>query len=408
MVFDPGGPGVSGVDFVAASQASFGTALRDVYDVVGLDPRGVGSSTAVRCGPGSDLTALVEGDPAPDTTAERSRSDQLMRQLGRSCLENSGALVRHVSTREVAKDLDILRAALGDIHLTYFGASYGTAIGAAYADLFPTRVGRMVLDGAMDPASSTLELNLVQAHGFEVALRAYVGACVARGRCFLGGSVDQGVQRIADFLAAVDRSPLKGSARRSVSEGDATYGVWQALYDRRLWPALDQGLQLGFRGDGRVLLALADQYLHRNTDGTFRDNTFEAFYAVSCLDRDDGLAPSQVPTYLPRFEKASPTFGAAFAYSTTGCDLWPVHSGRQPRPVHAVGSPPILVVGTTRDPATPLVWAQALAEELPRGVLVTRDGDGHTGYRRGSSCVDNTVEGYLVSGTVPRHDVSCR
>jgi pimeloyl-ACP methyl ester carboxylesterase len=408
MVVDPGGPGVSGRDYAAGAQEAFGASLRDVYDIVGLDPRGVAGSTAITCGSSSDLNALVESDPDPDTAAERSHSDQLMRDLGRSCLEHSGALTRHVSTEEVARDLDILRAVLGDTYLTYFGASYGTAIGAAYADLFPRRVGRMVLDGAVDPASSTLDVNLVQAHGFEVALRAYVAACVARGHCFLGNSVDQGVRRIAAFLAAVEKSPIRGTARRRVTAGDASYGVWQALYDKRLWPILDQGLQLAFRGDGRLLLSLADLYLHRNADGAFTDNTFEAFFAISCLDHDDGLAPSQVSKYLPRFEKASPTFGASFAYSTTGCALWPVHSGRQPAPVHATGSPPILVVGTTRDPATPLVWARALAKELPRGVLVTRDGDGHTGYRRGSSCVDSTVEAYLVSGTVPRHDVSCR
>jgi pimeloyl-ACP methyl ester carboxylesterase len=407
MVINPGGPGASGLDYAAGARTTFGAALRRVYDVVGFDPRGVGESTPLECGSDQQLNALVESDPDPDTAAERRTSDGLLRDVGRSCLADSGALARHVSTVEVAKDLDVLRAALGDKKLTYFGASYGTSIGATYADLFPRRIARMVLDGAIDPASSSVEVSRVQAHGFEVALRAYVGACVDRGHCFLGSTVDQGTGRIRTFLDSVEATPLKTKSGRAVTIGDAVYGVWYPLYDKSAWPVLDRELQTAFDGDGSLLMTVADAYLHRDTRGKYLDNSLEAYYAVSCLDRDDGLPSSQVARYLPRFERASPTFGRIFAYSIAACDVWPIHSGRSPGPVRATGSPPIMVVGTTRDPATPLVWARALARQLPRGVLVTRDGDGHTGYGQGSTCVDDTIEHYLVSGTVPRQDVRC-
>ncbi len=408
MVVNPGGPGASGVDYASSAASQYGVALRRVFDVVGFDPRGVGDSAPVECATDRELDRFVSGDPDPETAAERATADRLVRDLGEGCLRRSGAITRHMSTVEVARDLDVLRAALGDQRLTYFGASYGTAIGARYADLFPGRVGRMVLDGALDPAASTVEVNLVQARGFERALRAYVGACVARGGCFLGGSVDEGTARVARFLRQVESTPLRTTAGAEVTAGTAVYGIWYPLYDQASWPILDQALRNGFGGDGSLLRTIADAYLHRNPDGSYADNSLEAYYAVTCLDRDDGVPSDQVGRYLPRFEQASPTFGAIFAYSLSACESWPVRSGREPRPLRVTDVPPVLVVGTTRDPATPLVWAQALTRQLRGSVLVRRDGDGHTGYGRGSACTDRTVEAYLVAGTVPPGEVDCR
>lgn len=407
LVVNPGGPGASGVDYASGAASVFGAELRRAYDVVGFDPRGVGESTPVQCGSDEQLNALVESDPDPETAVERATVDSLVRGLGTSCLQDSGDLARHVSTVEVARDLDVLRAVLGDSRLGFFGASYGTFIGATYADLFPRRVGRMVLDGAVNPASSTVELGLVQSRGFEVALRAYVGACVQQRECFLGSTVATGVRRVGDLLQQTERTPLAASQGREVTGGEAFYGLIYPLYDTSTWPVLDQVLEKALDGDGSLLLTVADAYLRRDSKERYANNSFEAFNAVTCLDRDDGVPSSQVPRYLARFEEASPTFGRIFAAGISTCSVWPIHSGRRPAPVRAPGSPPVLVVGTTRDPATPLVWARALADQLPRGVLVTRDGDGHTGYGRGSRCVDETVERYLVSGTVPRRDVSC-
>jgi pimeloyl-ACP methyl ester carboxylesterase len=406
LVVNPGGPGASGVDYAARGASSFGPELLSSFDIVGFDPRGVGLSTPLRCEGTRALDTLIASDPDPDTPAETAYSDGLLQRLGRDCLKESGALVRHMSTVEVAKDLDVLRAALGDRRLSFFGASYGTFIGATYAQLFPGHVGRMVLDGALDPSLSTLQLSLVQAKGFEVALRAYVGACVGRGGCFLGGSVDAGTRRIREFLDAVEKQPLPGSGGRDLEVGNALVGIWLPLYYKSYWPILDSALKAAFDGDGAQLLMLADAYVSRGRDG-YKGNGIEALYAVNCLDHDDGIASSDLAPYEPRFLKASPTFGRVFAYGLTACESWPVHTGRAGEPIEAKGAPPILVVGTTRDPATPLVWAESLAEQLDSGVLVKRDGDGHTGYRAGNRCVDSTVEAYLVQGKVPTAEVDC-
>ena len=406
MVVNPGGPGASGVDYAANAEAYFGSELRQAFDIVGFDPRGVGESTPIDCAPDADIDAFVASDPDPDTAAEIRRSDRLLSEFGKGCVQRSGKLASHVSTLEAAKDIDVLREVLGDSKLTYFGASYGTFLGATYAEEFPKRVGRMVLDGAIDPSMPTLDRNLVQARGFEVALRAYVGRCVDAGGCFLGSTVDKGTRRIRQFLDSVEARPIPGSDGRELTAGNGVLGVWAPLYNKDYWGLLDTSLKAAFAGNGAPLMALSDAYTSRGPSG-YLDNSLEALYAVNCLDNDDAVAPSEVPAYVRRFEKVSPTFGAIFAFSLSSCDSWPIHTGTVPAPMEAAGAAPIMVIGTTRDPATPLSWAQALASQLESGVLVKRDGDGHTGYGAGNSCVDKTVESYLVSGKVPSAQVDC-
>ena len=406
LVVNPGGPGGSGVDYAANTSAYFGSELQQAFDIVGFDPRGVGESTPVQCLPDNQLDTFVATDPDPDSTGEIKASDRMLKAFGAGCVQRSGDLAKHISTVEAAKDMDVLRAVLGDAKLTYFGASYGTFLGATYADLFPKRVGRMVLDGAIDPSLSTLKLNLVQAHGFEVALRAYVGHCVDSGGCFLGSTVDEGTRRIRQFLDDVEKKPISGSDGRQLTAGNAVLGVWAPLYNKDYWGLLDNALRAALGGNGAQLMALSDAYTSRGPGG-YADNSLEALYAVNCLDHDDSIPSLKVPSYIPRFEKASPTFGAIFAFGLSTCSQWPIHTGRVPEPIHATGAAPILVVGTTRDPATPLSWARALASQLDHGILVKRDGDGHTGYNAGNPCVDHTVESYLVSGKVPDGEVDC-
>jgi len=406
LVVNPGGPGGSGVDYAARATTYFGDQVRAAFDIVGFDPRGVGTSTPVNCLPDSELDVMVASDPDPDTSAEVAESDRLIRQLGEGCIRNSGDLARHVSTEEAARDIDILRAVLGQSRLAFFGASYGTYLGATYADLFPDRVGRMVLDGAVDPTASSVEMALVQAHGFEVALRSYVTDCVSRGGCYLGQTVDAGMQRIRDFLTSTDQHPLPGDGTRLLTEGEAVLGIWAPLYNRSYWPALDAALGEALRGNGRTLLSFADQYIGRGPSG-YVDNSAEALYAVNCLDPHQNVSEAKVKALEPRFRKSSPTFGRVFDAGLTACNEWPAKPIGHQHALHAKGAPPILVIGTTRDPATPLRWAHALAGQLDSGVLVTRNGDGHTGYRAGNPCVDDTVERYLVSGVVPDSTVHC-
>lgn len=408
LVVNPGGPGGSGVDYAAAGSLQFGAPLSDRYDIVGFDPRGVGRSDPLDCAGTAQTDALIASDPDPDTPAEVSRMDRLIGDYGKGCLKNSGALTRHVSTEEVARDMDILRAGLGEKKLDYLGASYGTYLGATYANLFPDRVGRFVLDGALDPALSNLKLSLVQAHGFEVALRSYIADCVASSACVLGDSVEAGVARVQQLLADLDARPLPtDDPNRPLTEGLGMLGIWMPLYAKSYWPTLTSALTRAIsNGDGSGLLGLADIYTSRGAE-KYTDNSMAALYAVNCLDHGDYVRSSQVPRYLPRFEKASPTFGRAFAYGLSACSTWPVHSDKMPEALHAAGAPPIVVIGTTRDPATPLTWARALARELDSGRLITRDGDGHTAFQRGNACVDDAVESWLLDGKVPAANLRC-
>jgi pimeloyl-ACP methyl ester carboxylesterase len=406
LVINPGGPGGSGVSFASYGALQFGDVLADHFDIVGFDPRGVANSDPLHCGTTQQLDALLGFDPDPDTAAERAEIDRLTRQLGQGCLTRSGELARHMSTVEAAKDMDILRAALGEAKLDYLGSSYGTFLGATYANLFPHHVGRFVLDGAIDPALSNEQAALGQAGGFETALRAYLQNCIDQGSCFLGSTVDAASHRIRSFLDGLGQHPLQTGASRKLTDGWGTLGIFYPLYVREYWPQLTAALKAAFAGDGSKLLDLADSYASRGTDG-YDDNSMEALYAVNCLDHDDYIATEDVPSHFAEFEKVSPTFGRFFAFGLSTCSAWPVRSGAHTVALHAAGAPPIVVVGTTRDPATPLRWAQGLARELDSGRLVTRNGDGHTGFRRGNSCVDNAVQDWLVSGKVPRANLKC-
>jgi pimeloyl-ACP methyl ester carboxylesterase len=258
LVVNPGGPGASGVDYAARHEMFFGDEVRAAFDIVGFDPRGVGGSTPVDCLTDPAMDAFVAADPDPDDPAELRAAQDLMRDFGQGCLDRSGDLAAHVSTVEAARDMDVLRGVLDQEQLAYFGASYGTYLGATYADLFPSRVGRLVLDGAVDPSLGSVEMGLVQAEGFEVALRAYVADCVEERDCYLGSSIDEGVARIGSFLESLDAEPIPGDDDRELTEGLAVFGIWAPLYSRQSWPALDVALGQALDGEGAALLALAD------------------------------------------------------------------------------------------------------------------------------------------------------
>jgi pimeloyl-ACP methyl ester carboxylesterase len=411
LLVNPGGPGVPGTTEAANASAYFRDPLLRYFDIVGFDPRGTGASSPVDCLSDTQLDAYLAEDPEPDTRAQERDYVRSARDLGRGCERLSGELASHISTVEAARDMDVLRASLGDQVMTYLGSSYGTQLGATYAELFPDRVGRFVLDGAVDPTLGNRDEALTQAGGFETALRSYVQNCVdTSDSCYLGGSVDEGMQRIRDFLDQVETRPLPTDDDRDLTQGLAVYGIVTPLYNRSLWILLSQALRAALGGDGSGLLRLADLYASRNSDGTYADNSMEAFAAISCLDDPTGIRPGQVEREIPEFEKVSPTFGRTFAWGLVGCRNWPPAANAPSSPplaVDAAGAAPIVVIGTTRDPATPMAWAEALAEQLDSGVLVKRDGDGHTGYNSGNSCVDGAVESYLIEGDVPADGLSC-
>ena len=408
LVVNPGGPGASGVDLVAEhAERVASPAVRERLDVVGFDPRGVGASDPVDCLDDREMDRFLARSPDPEDAGGLEAARGAADAFAAGCAADAGPLLANVDTPSVARDLDVLRAALGQDQLHYLGRSYGTLLGATYADLFPQRAGRMVLDGALDPALSHDELALGQAEGLERALRRYVTDCLGRRDCPLRGSTEDGLAQVRSVVEAARERPLRtGDAARPLTASLAFYGLVAPLYDDDSWPALDGALEAALAGDGSVLLGLADLYAGRDADGTYRSNLLEGFTAVNCLDYpvDGGL--EEMRATARRLREASPTFGDALAYGELMCSRWPAPAARQPSPVSPEGAPPVLVVGTTGDPVTPYPWSVALADQLD-AALLTWEGEGHTAYRRGSRCIDAAVDRYLLDGVLPGEGATC-
>lgn len=407
LVVNPGGPGAPGTSYAAAASRVFREPLRQSFDIVGFDPRGTGGSAPVDCLSDTELDAYMASDPTPDTPAEEADYRESVLSLGASCEAGSGPALGHVTTIEAARDMDVLRSALGEETLTYLGASYGTKLGATYAELFPERVGRFVLDGAVDVSLDSTTMAIDQATGFETALRAYVQNCLdSTDNCFLGDSVEEGLETITGLLSSIEEEPLPAGDRQ-LTVGNAFYGIVTPLYNRDYWFLLSTALASALEGKGSALMQLSDAYASRNPDGSFADNSMEANYAINCLDDPSSVPFAKVPSLFAAFEQASPTFGRTFAWAMTSCRGVAVESSEKPLEIRGEGAAPILVLGTTRDPATPMKWAEALSAQLESGVLVERDGDGHTAYNQGNACIDTIVEDYLIEEVVPDDPSRC-
>ncbi|SDH98325.1 alpha/beta hydrolase fold [Sinosporangium album] len=409
IVVNPGGPGGSGVQYARAARSVLSDEVRQRFDVVGFDPRGVGESAPVRCLSPRELDAYLSLDNTPDKPEEVKAYEEGAKRFAAGCESESARLLPYVGTVNVARDMDRLREALGDKGLTYLGKSYGTMIGAVYADLFPTKVRALVLDGAVDPSLSSMDVNLTQAKGFETAYRAFLQDCLGHADCpFRGRTVDEAMKELTELLRRTDTTPLRNSSGdgRHITEPWVTLGILTPLYDRRSWPTLRQALSDALRGDGTTLLRMADVLVDRRRDGTYSNQT-ESNMAVNCVD-------SPYPTSLSAFTKAAgeaakaaPHFGPQVMWGSLPCAFWPVPADKRIAHLSAKGAPPILVIGTYRDPATPYSWAQSLAKQLSSGVLLSYDGDGHTAYYTGSSCVDDAVDRYLISLKPPAPGTVC-
>jgi pimeloyl-ACP methyl ester carboxylesterase len=410
LLVNPGGPGGSGYDFILDS-VDYATSerLQRSYDIVGFDPRGVGLSTPVTCYDDPAyldhfLYDIVPGQVGTDewiTNVEAVNAD-----LGAQCLKFTGPELGFVDTVSAARDLDLLRAVLGDEKLNYLGYSYGTFLGATYADLYPQKTGRLVLDGAIDPATTDFDVTRTQAKGFDSALAAYLADCVTDDDCPFS-SVQQGLTRIAQLFAQMDESPLAGDDGRQFGVNAMFWATILPLYNQDNWPYLDQLFTDLLQGDTRVGFLLADSYNERNEDGTFGSNSTEAFLSINCLDYQGGSDVATMRAEAAQLAAEAPVFGPWMAYGGTTCAKWPFAPTRDREAITAPGSADILVVGTTNDPATPYVWAQALADELENGHLITYTGEGHTAYNKSNACVDDAVDAFFLDGTVPDTDPDC-
>ena len=406
LVTNPGGPGASGVEFVQSGAAYvFDGDLRSAYDIVGFDPRGVGESTAVTCVDDAGMDAYLYDLP----TAERgsaewqAEGEERDRAFADACEENTGELLEFVTTEQSARDLDLIRGVLGEAELRYLGFSYGTFLGATYAGLFPDRAGSLVLDAAMDPSVSGAMVGASQAVGFENAIRAYLEDCGDTGQCPFTGTVDDGMADLGALLASLDRSPLTGSDGRRLGVDTMVTAIISSLYTPAYWPDLTAALVGVQQGDASGAFELADMYNER-VDGRYTSNLTEAFEAYNCMDfpaatdeeaaEAESLIDEQAPTIAP------------FWTGTDLCEQWPYEPTGTREKITADGAAPIVVVGTTGDPATPYEWAQSLADQLSSGTLVTYEGEGHGGYGS-SDCVDEAVGAFFLEGTVPEDGLTC-
>jgi pimeloyl-ACP methyl ester carboxylesterase len=409
LVVNPGGPGGSGVQYAMEATSQVSAPVRARFDVVGFDPRGVGGSIpALHCLSDPQLDKYFATSDSPTTTQQFSTLISQSKLFVQGCRQHSGALLRYVATPNAARDMDVLRQALGDRKLTYLGKSYGTYLGTWYAQLFPSHVRALVLDGAVDPGESGFGLNQVQAQGFEVALHSFTANCIQMSNCPLGhgGTVDAAIGRLQKLLNQAAAHPLQSSIAGQPANGAMLLnGVALSLYDKSFWQYLREGLAAAYQGNGTGMVALADALVERNQNGHY-SNLNAAETAVDCIDRPWPKPLSKWRSAAASAVKTSPQFGAAIMWSSLPCAYWPVPAIKQIK-MRAAGAPPILVVGTTRDPATPFRWAQALSSDLSSGVLLGWNGDGHTAYMQGSSCVDSAVDNYLINLVPPRSGTMC-
>jgi pimeloyl-ACP methyl ester carboxylesterase len=406
LLVNPGGPGASGIGYAEMARSKISATARKHYDIVGFDPRGVGESAPIRCLSDAEMDTFTAQDGSPDNSAEESQLVRLAKLLGNRCAAANGGLLAHVGTRDTARDLDVLRGVLGDHKLNFLGKSYGTYLGAIYAELFPQRVGRLVLDGVVDPAADAAALARSQALGFERALASFVDDCLPRSNCPLSGDRASALAQVSAILDAADRTPLRAS--RPVTQSLALLGMAYSMYDPALWVLLRQALAQAINGQGSLLLLMADFYLERNSKGHYTSNSNDALYAVTCLDRPETSDLAVLRARAKELSAAAPRFGAYIAWGFLPCAFWPTPPEGGAAPIRAAGAAPILVVGTTRDPATPYAFARNLAAELESARLLTYDGDGHTAYEEGSDCIDHAVDAYLVEGKLPAEGTRCR
>ncbi|MFG1948896.1 alpha/beta hydrolase [Nonomuraea sp. NPDC048826] len=392
LVFNFGGPGGSGVDMLPMTQRAF-AGLASGYDLVSFDPRGVERSAGVKCGGKvEELMGMTAGEDA----------DKLAREFAAACEKDSGKVLAHVGTVNAAQDLDRIRVALGEGKLNYFGLSYGTHLGSVYATKFPDKVGRFVLDAAYDPNVTFEQRTLTQIKGFAQAFDAFTEHCLKLD-CHLGASPAAVRETVEGLMEDLEAEPLKVGDRQ-LTYGLAQLAVITPLYAKATWPLLEEGVATAVKGDGKLLLALADSYTGRRPDGTY-STAMTSLQAITCADTSERPTAADTAATNEKVEKIFPVMAADGA--SPACAHWPAEGDDEAKRIDATGSAPIVVIGGKGDPATPYAWAESLTARLKTGVLVTYEGEGHGAYLSGSSCVLRTVDAYLLRGEVPGADVSC-
>ena len=409
LLLNPGGPGGSGAEHVAAyGSMTISSTVRKQYDLIGFDPRGVKDSDGVQCLDDAETDEMLSTD-IPDTEEGKKKAKEWADKLAKACKAKSSDRIQYVDTYSAARDMDVIRAAVESEKLDYLGFSYGTYLGATYAEMYPERTGHLILDGAMDPALTTNEIVAGQAAGFEQAIKDFVTWCQnERGTCPLTGSVDEGIQQLRDFMTNAGKNPIPTASGRKLNETLASTAILTALYSNETWEYVALGIESAKSNNSAdVLLMLADLANEREEDGSFKSNSTFANVAVNCLDHIGVTDEKWLKAEGERLAKKYPTFGPSLGTEEDGCANWPAKPVRYPEEIHAKGSSTIVVIGTTHDPATPYAWAESLNKQLDNSVLLTWEGFGHTAYSRSGGCIEEMVDAYLLEDKVPDDGAKC-
>lgn len=413
LFFNLGGPGGGAVDSISAVVENILSGeLVQSFQIVALDPRGVGASTPIVCL--TDEERDFENEREDDLSALSTEelvafADQEFADYGNKCLEKNGEVLGYVDSDSATRDFDMMRALLGQEKLDYIGFSYGTVIGAYYAELFPDTVGRLVLDGAVDPALNINELSAAQLEGMENSLYHWIEQCQEGNKCPLSGDLESGKQQMIEFFEDLAEEPLPtGDPERPVNSVLAYTAVIGSLYSTENYGLLQQAMSLAEMGDGTMLLFLADYFNSRGDDGVYIDNSSDAFTAINALDYLPVGTPEEWEIESADLAERFPVLGGDFGFASAGLEAWPVQTRVARHRITAPGVPEILVIGTTNDPATPYSMAQTLAADLESGVLMTVEGWNHTAYSKyADKCVVNAVDRFLLDGTVPDEGTVC-
>ena len=401
LIVNPGGPGGSGVDYAYAAEYIFSPAILDRYDIVGFDPRGVSRSAPIRCLSDKELDTNNNSDSKPDNEAEFQQILEDTKKYVENCKDKNRYLTSY-STANVARDLDILRETLGDKQLNYMGKSYGTYLGTLFAQFFPEKVGRVVLDGAVDPSISNFQQTLTQAIGFDHAFNSFAADCNARKHCTLSKDGDAAVGEMQKLFNQAAKKPfkLKSKSERTLSESMMVLGTASAMYDSQSgWPQLRRAIAEAQKGYGDTFLKLADEYTGRQSDGSYPNNEFDSGAVIDCLDFNEPRTIEQITTDAKVFAAKAPLFGPYLAYGGVTCKFFNQDTEVTTEPM--VTSNPVIVIGTTGDPATPYEWAQGLSKLLTNSRLISLTGEGHTGQGQGNACIDDQIDDFYLTGKAP-------
>jgi len=409
LVINPGGPGVSGVEYALNAQYIVNPEVLERYDIVGFDPRGIGSSTPISCLNDAEQDAILVSDPKPDNEAEYQQAIKDTQEFVDKCIARTPNIA-HFSTNEAAQDMELLRQGLGDEKLNYLGFSYGSYLGTLYAQSFPQFVGRFVFDGAIDPNIAIEDQTRIQAVAFDQAIKNFISDCAQQKDCPLPKGVTSSF--FTDLFNKVSQTPLTVGDRK-ITEGQVVTGTASALYDDVSgWPSLRTAITQALVGDGTTFAELSDTYSGRNEDGTYKNNENDANVVIECLDWYQRQSNDQIKAKAASFSRSAPVFGPYVAYGSITCNL--LNQSLNRTPVNAAKitqirntATPVLVIGTTQDPATPYAWAKALNTYIMGSHLITLEAEGHTGYGRVSACVDDVVDMYLVSGKIQFKNITC-